>query len=143
MIKITINHELRIFSEALFLIFISYLFFYYYLNIATIFEALTDVTKTGNGERGYAHSGREKLNMATKQRIGNKVIRYRELKERRRRRHKNGKEQQLCTYITLFFHISLPSSHDYDMKLPNFTLCGGREHMTTTLFLFLNFDTVL
>ena len=35
-----------------------------------------------------------------------------------------------------FFHISLPSSHDYDMKLPNFTLCGGREHMTTTLFSF-------
>ena len=22
-----------------------------------------------------------------------------------------------------FFHISLPSSHDYDMKLRNFTLC--------------------
>ena len=58
--KITINHELRIFSDALFLIFISYLFFYYYLNIATIFEVLTDVTKTGNGERGYAHGGREK-----------------------------------------------------------------------------------
>ena len=35
-----------------------------------------------------------------------------------------------------FFHISLPSSHDYDMKLPNFTLCGGREHKTTTLFFF-------
>ena len=54
LIKITINHELRIFSDSLFLIFISYLFFYYYLNIAAIFEALTDVTKTENGERGYA-----------------------------------------------------------------------------------------
>ena len=47
-----------------------------------------------------------------------------------------SKEQQLSTYIKLFFHISLPSSHDYDMKLPNFTFCGGREHMTTTLFSF-------
>ena len=33
---------------------------------------------------------------AKKQRIGNKVIG--ELKQRRRRRHKNGKEQQLCAY---------------------------------------------
>ena len=38
-------------------------------------------------------------------------------------------------------HISLPSFHDYDVKLPNFTFCEGREHKTTTLFfLFLNFD---
>ena len=41
---------------------------------------------------------------------------------------RNGKEQQLGRTTTLhvhtnFFHISLPSSHDYDMKLRNFTLC--------------------
>ena len=41
--------------------------------------------------------------MATKQRIENKVIR--ELKQGLRRRHKNGKEQQLCRYITLFSHF--------------------------------------
>ena len=89
--------------------------------------------KLGMGSGG-TRTGNGKMKHAKKQRIGNKVIR--ELKQRRRRRHKNGKEQQLCTYITLFFHISLPSSHDDDMKLPNFTLCGGREHMTTTLFSF-------
>ena len=36
-----------------------------------------------------------------------------------------------------------PSLHDYDVKVPNFTFCGGREHKTTNFFfLFLDFDTV-
>ena len=38
--------------------------------------------------------------------------------------------------ITLFWYISLPSWHDYDVKLLNFTFCGGRKHKTTTLFFF-------
>ena len=42
-------------------------------------------------------------------------------------------KKQLCT---LFLYISLPSLHDYDVKMPNFTFCGGREHKTTTLFFF-------
>ena len=52
----------------------------------------------------------------------------------------DGTERKRTTTLhvhhAFFFHISLPSSHDYDMKLPNFTFCGGREHMTTTLFSF-------
>ena len=35
-----------------------------------------------------------------------------------------------------FLNISLPSLHDYDVKMPNFTFCGGREHKATTFFLF-------
>ena len=35
-----------------------------------------------------------------------------------------------------FLYISLPSLHDYDVKIPNFTFCGGREHKTTTFFSF-------
>ena len=35
-----------------------------------------------------------------------------------------------------FLYISLPSLHDYDVKLPNFTYCGGREHKTVTFFFF-------
>ena len=35
-----------------------------------------------------------------------------------------------------FLYISLPSLHDYDVKLTNFTFCGGREQNATTLFLF-------
>ena len=33
-----------------------------------------------------------------------------------------------------FLHISLPSLHDYNVKLPNFTFCRGREKKTTTFF---------
>ena len=29
----------------------------------------------------------------------------------------------------LFFFISLPSLRDNDVKVPNFTFCGGREHL--------------
>ena len=29
-----------------------------------------------------------------------------------------------------------PSLHDYDVKVPNFTFCGGREHKTTNFFFF-------
>ena len=40
-----------------------------------------------------------------------------------------------------FLYIPLPSLHDYDVKLPNFTFCGGREHKITIFVLFfLNFD---
>ena len=37
-----------------------------------------------------------------------------------------------------FLSISLPSLHDYDVKLPNFTFGGGRDHKfkTTTPFFF-------
>ena len=42
-----------------------------------------------------------------------------------------------------FLYIPLPSLHDNDVKMPNFTFCGQGEHKTTTLFLiFLNFDSV-
>ena len=33
-----------------------------------------------------------------------------------------------------FLYISLPSLHDYNVKLPNFTFCRGREQKTTTFF---------
>ena len=44
-------------------------------------------------------------------------------------------KQLLCTYITLFLCISLPSLHDYDVKMPNFTFSRGREDND---FLFLS-----
>ena len=33
-------------------------------------------------------------------------------------------------------HFFLSSLHDYDVKMPNFTFCGDREHKKTTLFFF-------
>ena len=36
----------------------------------------------------------------------------------------------------IFLYISLPSLHDYIVKLPNFTFCRGREQKKTTFFFF-------
>ena len=33
-------------------------------------------------------------------------------------------------------YISLPSLHNCNVKVPNFTFCRGREHKTTTFFFF-------
>ena len=33
-------------------------------------------------------------------------------------------------------HAFLPSVRDYDVKLPNFTFFGGREHKTTSFYFF-------
>ena len=35
-----------------------------------------------------------------------------------------------------YLHISLPSLHGYNVKLPNFTFCRGQEQKTTTFFFF-------
>ena len=43
-----------------------------------------------------------------------------------------------------FLYISLPSLHDYDVKMRNFTFYGGREQGTAKFFFpFLNMDIVL
>ena len=43
-----------------------------------------------------------------------------------------------------FLYISLPSLHDYNVKLPNFSFCRGWEQTDNNfLFLFLNFDALL
>ena len=36
-----------------------------------------------------------------------------------------------------FLYISLPSLHDYDVKMPNCKFCGGRKQATTNLFFSL------
>ena len=42
-----------------------------------------------------------------------------------------------------FLYISLPSLHDYNVKVPNFTFCRGHENKTTINFsLFPNLSTV-
>ena len=44
-------------------------------------------------------------------------------------------KQQLCTCITLFCTF-LCRHFDYDLKMPIFTFCGGREGKSTTFFFF-------
>ena len=35
-----------------------------------------------------------------------------------------------------FLYISQPSLHHYNVKVPTFTFCRGREHKTTTFFFY-------
>ena len=42
------------------------------------------------------------------------------------RGRQKGIKQQLCTCITPYLYISLPSLHDYDVKVPDFMGYGGR-----------------
>ena len=67
----------------------------------------------------------------------------RELKQRRRGRRRQQERRksnrfrlakQQFSRITLF--CTLPSLHDYEVKIPNFTFCSRREHNTTTFFFF-------
>ena len=39
-------------------------------------------------------------------------------------------------HVTLFLYISLPSLPDYNVKVPEFTFCRGRERKKTTSFSF-------
>ena len=59
--------------------------------------------------------------------------------------NENGKKAKKNNFARTshFLYISSSPMHDYDVKLPNFTFCGGREHKTTSLFFLLNFDVVL
>ena len=47
-------------------------------------------------------------------------------------------KQQLCMRATFFLYNSLPSLHDYNVKIPNFTcpLYGVGEHNTKIFFFF-------
>ena len=71
-------------------------------------------------------------------------VNNRELKQRRgqrqRERQKSNRfrlaKQQLCTRIMLFLHISLTSLHDYNVKVPKFTFCRGREYKKQVSFSF-------
>ena len=68
----------------------------------------------------------------------------RELKQQQRRRTENGIKAAIgliSKTVTLhvhhaFLYIFSPSLHGYDVKLPNFTFCGGCERKTTTLVFF-------
>ena len=71
------------------------------------------------------------------------VIIIRELKWQRRQRRRGWEKsnnfrltkRQLCMCIALFV-LSLRSQYDYNLKVPNFTFCQGRELKTITLFFF-------
>ena len=53
----------------------------------------------------------------------------------------NKIKQKKQKNITLLY-ISLPSLHDYHVKMPNFTFCEGRKQAMTKFILFMNLDMV-
>ena len=63
----------------------------------------------------------------------------REFAQRRRQRERKkaiGLDKQKNNFASAsrFLYISLPSLHGYNVKMPNFTFCRGREQSTTTFF---------
>ena len=67
----------------------------------------------------------------------------RELKQRRRRRQRERQKSNMFrlannnfTRALSFFVHFLQWLPDYNVKLPIFTFCGGREHKTTIFFFF-------
>ena len=91
-------------------------------HVALALILLEPVTKCINrslrkGGQGWV--GQIDIQMGTQTQIS-------EFKQRRLRR-------QPCTWMT---YISLPSLHDYDVEISNFTFCGECEYKTTTLFSF-------
>ena len=57
-------------------------------------------------------------------------------RERQKRNRLGWQNNNSARASRLFLNISLPSLHDYDVNLPNFTFCQGREHKATTFFFF-------
>ena len=67
----------------------------------------------------------------------------REFTQRRRRRWRErqkaiGLDNKTTTLLVHhgFLYISLPSLHEYNLKVTNFTFSRGREQKTTTFFFF-------
>ena len=74
------------------------------------------------------------------------IVNNRNFKMKRRRESKKaiawqGKTTTLLVHHA-FLYISLPSLHDYHVKMPNFTFCEGRKQAMTKFILFMNLDMV-
>ena len=71
-------------------------------------------------------------------REGNMELKQRRRRQKRERQKKHGfhKQNNNFAHASSFLYMPLPSLHDYEVKAPNFTFCGGRAHTTTTFFFF-------
>ena len=59
--------------------------------------------------------------------MGSSQLVIKELKQRRLRHQRERQKQQLYLHVHHAFLYIPPSLHDYDVKIPYFTFCGGRE----------------
>ena len=78
--------------------------------------------------------------------ISKKTIKNRRLKQRQRRQQREPQKStdwQNKTFARSprFFVHSSPPLHDFNVKVPNFTFCGGHESKTT--FVFFSWTPIL
>ena len=86
-----------------------------------------------------------RLPKQSKHKIFNLELCYKDLKMRRQRwpRERQKSKRFLMSKTTTlhvhhtFSYSSFPSLHDYNVKMPNFTLYGGRKQATTKFSCFL------
>ena len=69
------------------------------------------------------------------------------MKRRRESKKSNSLTRQNNNFARasrFFAYISLPSLHDYHVKMPSFTFCEGRKQAMSDkiFFLFMNLDMV-
>ena len=75
------------------------------------------------------------------------IVNNRKFKMKRRRESKKSnsltrQNNNFARASRFFAYISLPSLHDYHVKMPNFTFCEGRKQAMTKFILFMNLDMV-
>ena len=75
------------------------------------------------------------------------IVNIRKFKTKRRRESKKSnsltrQHNNFARASRFFAYISLPSLHDYHVKMPNFTFCEGRKQAMTKFILFMNLDMV-
>ena len=63
------------------------------------------------------------------------------MKRRRESKSKVKQNNNFARASRFFAYISLPSLHDFHVKMPNFTFCEGRKQ-AKIFFLFMNLDMV-
>ena len=69
--------------------------------------------------------------------------RRRRQRERRKSNRLNRQNNNSARAARFFAHFFV-ALHDYNVKMPNFTFCGGRKRATTKFFfLSLNLDMVV
>ena len=76
------------------------------------------------------------------------IVNIRKFKMKRRRESKKSnsltrQHNNFARASRFFAYISLPSLHDYHVKMPNFTFCEGRKQaVKKSFFLFMNLEMV-
>ena len=130
MLKILMSQDL--FQNALKSIFLSLCFIIVYALLFTIFEKRAE-NRTAEYLKSY--NGRWiLLNF-----LGSLSNDGDEGKENRKKQYGQIHSKTITLHVLdAFLYIALPSQHDHDVKLPNFSFSKGRDHKKTILNSYFN-----